>query len=112
MRNRKEYTAEYKAKIVLEVLKEEKTLSEIAAREGVNPNQIGNWKREFLNNTSRVFSQNRIEKDTEKKLEELKQNEKAYQAKVGQLTLEVDFLKEVCEKLYGSGWENRTSFKR
>jgi len=111
MRTRNAYTAEYKAKIVLEVLREEKTLSEIAAREGVNPNQIGNWKREFLENASRVFAQNRLEKEASRQIDELQEKEKVYQAKVGQLTLEVDFLKEVCDKLYGPGWENQPNRK-
>jgi putative transposase len=40
---------------VIETLREEKSISEIASREGINPNQIGNWKREFLENASIVF---------------------------------------------------------
>ena len=48
MNKRREFSAEYKARIVIEVLKEERTLGEIASREGINPNQISNWKREFL----------------------------------------------------------------
>ena len=42
MQKRKAYTPEYKAKLVIEVLREEKTLSEIASREGINPKQLGN----------------------------------------------------------------------
>jgi transposase-like protein len=45
---KKSYSSEYKEKIVIEVLRGEKTLGEITAWEYVNPNQIGNWKREFL----------------------------------------------------------------
>jgi hypothetical protein len=42
----------------------------------------------------------------------MKERERDYQAKVGQLTLEVDFLKEAYKKLYGTGWENNTGFKK
>ena len=51
----RQYTPEYKAKIVLEVLKGEKELGEIAAENELNPNMVRNWKREFLENASSVF---------------------------------------------------------
>ena len=111
MNKRKEYSAEYKAKVVLEVLKEEKTLGEIASREGINPNQISNWKKEFLDNAGRVFAQNKLEKEAARKIQELEGKEKAYQAKVGQLTLEVDFLKECSRKIHGDGWKDIVGYK-
>ncbi|MBQ9346426.1 MAG: transposase, partial [Oscillibacter sp.] len=40
----KSYTAEYKTKVVLEVLREEKPLGEIASGYGLNPNMVRNWK--------------------------------------------------------------------
>ena len=94
MQKRKAYTPEYKAKLVIEVLREEKTLSEIASREGINPKQLGNWRSEFIENAARAFSRSKDEKAAAQQVEELKAREKEYQAKVGQLTLEVDFLKE------------------
>jgi len=112
MRTRKEYTPEYKAKLVIEVLREEKTLSDIAAREGINPKQLGNWKSEFLENAARAFSRSRDEKAAERHAEEMEEKEKGYQAKVGQLTLEVDFLKETAKKMLGSGWEAQLGYKK
>ena len=44
----KSYTAEYKTKVVLEVLREEKPLGEIASGYGLNPNMVRNWKTDFL----------------------------------------------------------------
>jgi len=111
MRKRREFSPEYKAKIVLEMLREEHTVGEIASRESVSANQLVNWKREFLENAGRVFAQNRLEKEAEKKIRELEEVEKAYQAKVGQLTLEVDFLKGAYKKLHGSGWDDKSGFK-
>ena len=49
------YTAQYKAKIVLEVLQGEKELGEIAAENNLNPNMVRNWKKEFLENASAAF---------------------------------------------------------
>ena len=54
---RKTYTAEYKTKLVLEVIREESRLEEIAAANEINPNMLRNWKQEFLKNASSVFSQ-------------------------------------------------------
>lgn len=112
MKKRREYTAEYKAKLVIEVLREEETMSQIASREGLNPNQLGNWKKEFIQNAPRAFSQSRDEKAAAVKVAEMKEIEREYQAKVGQLTLEVDFLKKKHEQIYGTGWEARVGFKR
>jgi len=112
MTSRREYNPDYKAKIVLEVISGEKTLSEIASNYGINVKQLGNWKKEFIDKAGRVFSQNRIEKETEKKIKEFEEKEQQYQAKVGQLTLEVDFLKKKHEQMYGTGWETKVGYKK
>jgi transposase-like protein len=112
MTKRREYTPEYKAKLVMEVLREEQTMSEIASREGINLKQLSNWKSEFVENAGRAFSRSRDEKAAARQVEELKARERDYQAKVGQLTLENDFLKGTAEKLFGPGWENKPGFKR
>jgi transposase-like protein len=56
MNKRRNFTPEQKAKIVLEVLREEKTLNEIAAEYEIHPNMISRWKAEFINNAAKVFS--------------------------------------------------------
>jgi transposase-like protein len=111
MPKRKEYTPEYKAKLVVEILKEEQTVSEIGARENINVKQLSNWKAEFLGNASRAFSRSRDEKAAAKEVSALLEKEKKYQAKVGQLTLEVDFLKETAEKMLGPGWKDQLGYK-
>jgi transposase-like protein len=112
MVKRKEYTPEYKTKLIIEILKEEKTISEIASRENINVKQLGNWKAEFLANASRAFSRNRDEKEVARQVAALEDKEKKYQAKVGQLTLEVDFLKETAQKMLGPGWEDQLGYKK
>ena len=107
---RKTYSAEYKAKIVLEILREESNISEIAARENINKTQLQNWKREFLENSSRVFAQGRIEKEAEREIQEAAERERELMAKVGQLTLEVDFLKKKSDQILGKGWEERSGY--
>jgi putative transposase len=49
---RKSYSAEFKAKLVLEVLKGEKTINEIASTYGIIPKNLINWKKQFLENMS------------------------------------------------------------
>ena len=88
------FSPEYKARLVIECLKEENTVSEIASREGISRVQLQNWKKEFLENASRIFSQKRDEKEAQQKAAEAEARERELMAKVGQLTVEVDWLKK------------------
>lgn len=94
---RNTYSAEFKSKAVIEVLREENRLEEIAAEKQINPNMLRNWKQEFLKNASSVFEkkESRSEKNAEKKKEEKLEKEQAKMLKkIGQLTLERDFLQD------------------
>ena len=96
-RTRKTYTAEYKTKLVLEAIREESRLEEIAAANEINPNMLRNWKQEFLKNASSVFSQkeSKAAKRAEQKKEAALEKEKTKMLKkIGQLTLERDFLQD------------------
>lgn len=92
MEKRNRYTAEFKTKVVLEVLREEQTVNEIAAKYELSPEMISRWKSEFLERATTVF---------EKKTSEVEKVRKEYESKqehleklVGQLTVEVDWLKK------------------
>ena len=90
------YTAEFKTKVVLEVLRGERELNEIAAEYEIAPNQIRNWKTDFLDNAVVVFDKNRDRKLRDELT--IKQRESDQLAKkVGQLTIENDFLKKTLE---------------
>ena len=89
------YTPEYKAKIVLQVLTGEKELSVIANEEGVNPNLIRKWKAAFLERASVVFEDPEKEAARNKRKEEnLEKKNQQMLTKIGQLTLERDFLQD------------------
>jgi transposase-like protein len=62
MAKRRQFTAEFKTRVVLELLKEEKQLGELAAEYELSPNQLRNWRKEFLENAPKVFSQSKQEK--------------------------------------------------
>ena len=97
MNKRTQYTAEYKASVVLRVLREEETVAEIAATEGLNPVMISRWKAEFIERASMVF--NRKPTEAEKELASEKERTADLERKVGQLTIEVDWLKKNLLKL-------------
>ena len=68
-KSRRKFSAAFKAQVVIEALKERETLSELANRFEVSPNQISIWKREFLNHASNVFSTEKKKEDTEQKVD-------------------------------------------
>jgi len=101
---KRQYTAEYKAKIVLEILREEHTVSEIGAREEVSAKQLHNWKKEFLDNAAKAFSSSKAEKAAKKEVEQRQEEKEALEKKVGQLAVENDFLKKKYREIHGVDW--------
>lgn len=61
-RKRKEYDAEFKLKVILELLREEQTLAEIASKYGIASRNIANWKKQFLENASLAFDKEKAVK--------------------------------------------------
>nr|WP_159888767.1 IS3 family transposase [Paenibacillus puerhi] len=92
MEKRNRYTSEFKTKVVLEVLREEQTVNEIAAKYEMSPVMVSRWKAEFLERASTVFEKKTSEADKLKKEYESKQEH--LEKLVGQLTVEVDWLKK------------------
>jgi transposase len=90
-KNRRKFNAEFKAKVVLEALKERSTVEELGKKYEIHPNQIHSWKKEFLNNASIVFSTG--EKRMEDKMLHEEEREKLY-AQIGQQKVEIDWLKK------------------
>ena len=73
------------------------SLNTLATENNIQPNLLRNWKREFLNNASAVFDDKREENLKEKLVEERKEKAE-YAKKVGQLTMQVDWLKKNLKK--------------
>ena len=85
-RTRRNHTTKFKAKVALEALRGEATLAEIAVRHGVHPTQIATWRKQLLDHAAEVF-----ESDTPG-LVEAEREIRDLRAKVGELTMEQDFL--------------------
>ena len=85
MTTRKRYDSRFKAQVVLEALKNQRTMAEIASEYGVHANQITKWKRHVLDELPDIFSSKR-ERD--------QQDNEALQAElyrqIGQLKVELD----------------------
>ena len=91
MKQRKNHTSGFKTKVVLEALQERETIQEIGKKYEIHPNQISTWKTQFLSKASNVFEKGISKNDDEKEKADLFK-------KVGQLQMEVDFLKKVLGK--------------
>ena len=89
-KSRKKFDAAFKAKIALEALREVATVPELAKRHGVHPNQIYGWKKQVLDNLASLFARGASALgDGEEEHE--RETAKLY-TKIGQLTVERDFL--------------------
>lgn len=109
-RQRRNFSAKFKSDLVIELLKGEKDLNTLAVENNIQPNLLRNWKKEFLDNASIVFDEKREDNLKTKLLEERREKEQ-YAKKVGQLTMQVDWLKKKSEELCGSDYESKFSPK-
>jgi transposase len=92
-RPRRNHTAAFKAKVALAALKGEKTLAEIAQQFDVHPNQVTQWKTALLEGAAGVFGAGNGGADPQAAVDV-----KSLHAKIGQLTLENDFLSGALDK--------------
>ena len=92
MEKRNHYTAEFKAKVVLELLGEESTLNQVAAKYQLNPQMLSKWKSDFVKNAHVVFERNKDK--TGKLKKEMEEKEARYQQIIGQQSYEIHWLKK------------------
>ncbi len=94
-RKRRNHSSSFKAKVALAAIKGDRTLAELAEQFDVHPNQIQEWKKKLLDSADQVFERgNKQATDSDFKVEEL-------HAKIGQLTMERDFLEQGLERIHG-----------
>jgi transposase len=90
-KTRRKFSAAFKAKVVIEALKEQMTIQELSSKFEVHPNQISTWKSDFLTNASSVFESSKAA------TKESVDSERLYKV-IGQQKVEIDFLKMVLDK--------------
>lgn len=93
-RPRRNHSPAFKAKVALEAVKEEEPLIAIAERFDVHPNQISTWKRRLLQEAASVFGETEKDKAKGPNVAELN-------AKIGELTMELDFLSSALGRTNG-----------
>ena len=94
-KQRRKHSPEFKAMVAIDAIKGVKTVSQIAQEYEIHPVMVSNWKKEMMNHLPDVFDKNKrpkTEKDIEKEKEQL-------QRKVGELTMDVEFLEKKCRQL-------------
>lgn len=91
---RKQHSAEFKAKVALEAIRERKTCSQLASMFGVHTSQIAHWKKQALSNLSTLFSKDngRLDRDHE-------ELEASLYQQIGQLKVELDWVKKNVERV-------------
>lgn len=89
LKHRKNYQSDFKAKVALEAVKGRLTINEISKQFGIHPNQISNWKKQFLETIPQIF-------DNAKPVQNEPNEELVNQLyqQIGQLKVELDWLKK------------------
>jgi len=101
-KKRKVYSGEFKAKLVLEVLEGIDTVNEIASKYEVQPLNLRNWKKQFLENMSLAFDKSAVVKEYKEEIEELKKSKDSIAKKLGETIVEKEFLVEKLNSLASS----------
>ena len=103
MAKRKKWSPAVKFEIALQVLKGEQTLNDICKRYEVAPTQVQMWKKQLLEKGADIFTRANAKTEAANK-QEVEQG-KLYE-KIGQLTIERDFLKKAWSKFQGNSDED------
>lgn len=89
-KTRRNHSPQFKVKVAIEALAGEKTLHEIAARHQVHPTQVTQWRRQLIDQAAEVFGKGSGKNEAD--------DRETLLAKIGQLTVEKDFLARVLGK--------------
>jgi transposase-like protein len=99
-RTRQQHAPDFKFQVVLEVLREERTVNEIATSHQLHPNLITRWKSEFLESGAKaVFAKSKKVEEADQLKAEFEEKEAKLYQEIGQLTTQLTWLKKKSEGL-------------
>ena len=101
-KRRRRFTADFKKRVALEALRGDRTVQAIAAKHEVHPNQVGTWKRQAVEGLDEVFARGGSPGPSEHEA-----TIRDLHAKVGELTMERDFLSLLKQVWVGNGRSSR-----
>ena len=93
-KQRRKHTSEFKARVAFEAIQGFKTQSEIAKEFDIHPIMVGKWKTELLARMPEIF-----ETKSSKNTDTSEKEKEGLERKIGQLTMEVEFLEKKCNQL-------------
>jgi transposase-like protein len=97
-KTRRKHSGTFKTKVVLDMLKETQTLAQLSGKHGVHASQMTKWKKVFLENAIGIFSDSSNGNGNSKEKSRDKLENELYK-KIGQLQMELDWLKKKSETL-------------
>src|SRR5215213_8482313 len=92
MRNRRAFSADFKARVVLEVLSGAKNAAEVCREHQIKPQLFASWKAQFVENAPQLFAQGRTDDESQSRISELERL-------LGQKTLELEITKKASDVL-------------
>lgn len=95
-RKRRHLTAEFKARVATEALREEKSIQQIAQENDIAPTQVSTWKKELEGRMSEIFER---KNSADKQLRHHEKRGGQLERKIGQLVIEKEFLEKKCKQL-------------
>ena len=101
-KKRVRYTADFKAKVIIELLEGDKTVNEIASKYDLLPKNVHNWKQQFLSNACLAFDKSSVVKEYKQEIDELRKDKDATSKKLGEVIVERDFLMGKLKSLVSS----------
>jgi transposase len=99
MRKRRKFSPEFKAEVVLQLVSGMKTAAELCREHQISAQQLGNWKRQFLDNASKAFERPEQDSEEAKQMAELERM-------VGKLTMQLEIAKKASRILNSAADRN------
>jgi len=108
---KKTYSADFKAKVVLELLSGDSTLNQTASKYEITPQSLLSWKKQFLENASQAFESSKMSSEYKKEIDELQKENEQLAKTLGKATIRAEFAEKKLKSLDSSNKKRLIEFK-